>query len=124
MRIPVLLAVIATSGIAHAQLVDRRYAEEPTGGLALPATPLTGEHDARAVTINPGGLALLRGPELALALELEDHDIATSSGPGFGAYVATSGGGSLVPRYGFGMALEWLRPSRAQLSPDPGTPFR
>jgi protease IV len=124
MRIPVLLAVIATSGVAHAQRVDRRYAEEPTGGLALPATPLTGEHDARAVTVNPGGLPLLRGPELALALEIEDHDVATSGGPGFGTFFATSGGGSLLPRYGFGMAFEWLRPSRMQLAPDPGTPFR
>ncbi len=112
------------SGAAQAQLVDRRYAEEPTGGLALPATPLTGEHDARAVTINPGGLALLRGPEMALALELEDEDVATSSGPGFGTFFATSGGGSIVPRYGFGMGFEWLRPSRTQLAPDPGTPFR
>ena len=131
MRIAVLVGVLVFGGsgafggsVAHAQQVDRRYAEEPTGGLTLPATPLTGEHDARAVTINPGGLALLRGPELALALELEDHEVATSSGPGFGAYVATSGGGSLVPRYGVGMALEWLRPARAQLAPDPGTPFR
>src|SRR5688572_33476903 len=120
MRIPVLLAVIAASGVAHAQVVDRRYAEEPTGGLALPATPLTGEHDARAVTVNPGGLALLRGPELALALEIEDEEVATSSGPGFGTFFATSGGGSVVPRYGFGMGFEWLRPSRQQLAPDPG----
>jgi protease-4 len=125
MRIAVLVGiVVAAGGVAHAQQVDRRYAEEPTGGLMLPATPLAGEHDARAVTINPGGLALLRGPELALALELEDHDVATTSGPGFGAYVASSGGGGILPRYGFGMALEWLRPARSQLSPDPGTPFR
>ena len=116
--------VIAGAGAAHAQAPDRRYAEEPTDGLALPATPLAGEHDARAVTMNPGGLALLRGPELALALDLEDEGVATSAGPGFGAYVATSGGGSLVPRYGVGLGLEWLRPSRAQLAPDPGEPFR
>jgi protease-4 len=126
MRIAVLVGIVVATGagVAHAQQVDRRYAEEPTGGLMLPATPLTGEHDARAVTVNPGGLALLRGPELALALELEDHDVATTSGPGFGAYVASSGGGGILPRYGFGMALEWLRPARSQLSPDPGTPFR
>src|SRR5690242_9315591 len=124
MRIAVLVGVIATSGVAYAQSVDRRYAEEPTGGLALPATPMAGEHDARAVTINPGGLVLLRGPELALALELEDHDVATSAGPGFGAYWALAGGGGIVPRYGFGMGFEWLRPARSQLAPDPGTPFR
>src|SRR5690606_24259520 len=128
MRSAVLLLVIATSlglpGRGHAQSPDRRYVEEPTGGLGLPATPLAGEHDARAVTVNPGGLALLRGPELALALELADDDVATSSGPGFGSYVAFPGGGRVLPRFGFGMALEWLRPARAQLDPDPGTPFR
>ncbi|HEY5944661.1 MAG TPA: signal peptide peptidase SppA [Kofleriaceae bacterium] len=118
------VALLAGSSVASAQSVDRRYAEEPTGGLELPATPLAGEHDGRAVVMNPGGLPLLRGPELALALDLQDPDVATSSGPGFGAYVATSGGGSILPRYGVGMGFEWLRPSRTQLSPDPGKPFR
>src|SRR5688500_1789453 len=128
MKIAACALVIASSAararVAHAQSVDRRYAEEPTGGLALPATPLAGEHDGRAVVMNPGGLSLLRGPELALALELQDPDIATSAGPGFGAYLATSGGGTILPRYGFGLGFEWLRPSRAQLAPDPGEPFR
>src|SRR5438045_4772676 len=103
MRIGFSLAVIVvTGGLARAQAVDRRYAEEPTGGLALPTTGLTGEHDARAVVANAGGLALLRGPELELALNLQDADVATSAGPGFGTYVATAGGGGLLPRYGVG----------------------
>jgi protease-4 len=110
--------------VAHAQSVDRRYAEEPTGGVYLPGTPLAGEHDALTTTINPGGLPLLRGPELALALDLEDQDIATTSGPGFGIYAATPFGGEIIPRSGIGMALEWLRPSRSNLAPDPGKPFR
>ena len=117
-------AVLLAAATAHAQAVDRRYAEEPTGGLFLPGTPLAGEHDALATTINPGGLPLLRGAELALALDLEDPDVATTSGPGFGTYVATTFGGKYIPRSGIGMALEWLRPSRAQLAPDPGRPFR
>ena len=50
--------------------------------MTLPMTPLAGEHDARAVSANPGGLALIRGTELALALDLEDPDVATSAGPG------------------------------------------
>jgi protease-4 len=129
MKIAVSVVVIAgvwlaAPNAAFAQAVDRRYAEEPTSGLALPTTPLAGEHDARAVTINPGGLALLRGPELGFALELQDADVATTAGPGFGAYVGTSGGGSILPRYGIGMGLEWLRPARAQLAPDPGESFR
>jgi protease IV len=112
------------SPAAHAQLVDRRYAEEPTGGLELPATPLAGEHDGRSVVANPGGLTLLRGPELALALELQDPDVASSAGPGFGAYMARTGGGSIVPRFGVGVGLEWLRPPRTRLEKDPGNPFR
>jgi protease-4 len=117
-------AVLLVAGAAHAQGVDRRYAEEPTGGMLLPAQPLAGEFDALSTTVNPGGLPLLRGPELALALDLEDPDVATSAGPGFGVFGATSFGGGLIPRSGIGMALEWLRPSRAQLTPDPGKPFR
>jgi protease IV len=129
MKIAVSVVVIvvhaaALSAVAYAQMVDRRYAEEPTGGLEVPATPLAGEHDGRAVVANPGGLTLLRGPELALALELQDPDVASSGGPGFGAYLATSGGGSILPRYGIGIGLEWLRPPRERLETDPGNPFR
>jgi protease-4 len=129
MRIAVVFAtLICTAGVtatvAHAQAVDRRYAEEPTSGLEIPTTPLAGEYDARATTFNPGGLALLRGPEMALALDLQDPDVATSAGPGFGIFLATTGGGSIVPRFGFGLGFEWLRPARAQVVPDPGQPFR
>ncbi len=109
---------------AAAQNVDRRYAEEPTNGLALPAAPLAGEFDGRVVATNPGGLPLVRGAELALVLGLEDADVATSAGQGFGTYFALAGGGGLLPRFGLGIGLEWLRPSRANLSPDPGEPFR
>src|ERR1043165_428473 len=125
MRIGVsLVAIVVTGGLAHAQAVDRRYAEEPTRGLALPTTGITGEHDARAVVSNAGGLPLLRGPEMTLALDLEDPDQATSAGPGFGAYFASGFGGGILPRLGFGMGFEWLRPSRAQVTPDPGDSFR
>jgi protease-4 len=122
-RIAVGLAVIAASTTAAAQ-VDTRYATEPTDGIALPATPLAGEHDARAVAVNPGGLALLHGSEAAVALDLEDSSYATSEGPGFGAYFASTVGGKILPKLGLGLGLEWLRPPRDQLAPDPGTPFR
>ncbi|HEU0031180.1 MAG TPA: signal peptide peptidase SppA [Kofleriaceae bacterium] len=125
MRILVIAAwSLAIVGTAHAQAVDRRYAEEPTSGVALPATPLAGEHDGRTVVVNPGGLALVRGTELALALGLEDPDVATSAGQGFGGYLALAGGGKLLPRFGLGLGFEWLSPSRSQLEPDPGSPFR
>src|SRR6185503_12808770 len=123
MRI-VVIAALAASTTAHAQGIDRRYVEEPTAGMALPATPLAGDHDARTVAINPGGIALVRGSELALALDVEEPDAATSAGQGFGAFWAQSVGGRIVPRFSVGLGLEWLRPSRAQLMPDPGKPFR
>jgi len=123
MRI-VVIAALAASATAHAQGIDRRYVEEPTAGMALPATPLAGEHDGRAVAVNPGGLALVRGSELALALDVEQPDAATSAGQGFGAFWAQSVGGQIVPRFSVGLGLEWLRPSRGQLEPDPGKPFR
>lgn len=131
MRIAVIAAlaiapvlVLLGPGAAHAQGIGHRYVEEPTGGVALPTTPLAGEHDARAVVANPGGLALVRGRELALALDIEDPDVATSAGQGFGAFWAQSVGGGILPRFGLGLGLEWLRPSRGRLDPDPDQPFR
>lgn len=118
---PVLLLVGST---AYAQSVDRRYAEAPTAGLALPTTPLAGEMDARAVVANPGGLPLLRGAELALGMDFEDDDVASSAGPGVGLYAGGGFGGGWLPRLGWGLGMEWLRPPRAQLRPDPGSPFR
>ena len=116
MRFAVLasLATLALVGsTAHAQAVDRRYAENPTAGLALPTTPLAGESDARAVVANPAGLAPLRGSEFALGLDFEDDGVATSAGPGVGLYAGGGVGGALIPRIGWGVALEWLRPARA-----------
>ncbi len=122
-RVAVALVLTAVPVVAEAQ-VDQRYAEEPTAGMALPTAPLAGEYDGRVVATNPGGLPLVRGTEVALALELQDLDASTSSGPGFGAFAARSFGGGLLPRLGVGVGLEWLRPARNQLTPDPGTPFR
>ncbi|HEV7558367.1 MAG TPA: signal peptide peptidase SppA [Kofleriaceae bacterium] len=116
----VLVVAFGGSSIAHAQGVDRRYAEEPTGGVAMPATPLAGEQDARAVSMNPGGLSFLRGPEVSAVLDLQDPDVATSSGAGFGLFA----GGAFSGKYGYGIGLEWLRPARSQLEPDPGQPVR
>lgn len=119
-----LIGSIVAGGTAAAQGVDRRYAEEPTEGMALPLVPLAGEHDARTVVANPGGLAMLRGAELALALGIEDPDVADSAGQGFGAFFASTFGGTLVPRFAMGLGFEWLRPPRSQLVADPGKPFR
>ncbi len=119
-----LIASAFATRTAAAQGVDRRYAEEPTDGMALPLAPLAGEFDARTVVANPGGLALLRGAEMALALGLEDPDVADSAGPGFGAFFGSTFGGKIVPKFALGLGFEWLRPPRSQLSTDPGSPFR
>src|SRR5690349_4440893 len=124
MRLAYVLGPLLVASAAAAQGVDRRYAEEPTGGVAMPLTPLAGEHDARTVAVNPGGLSLLRGPELALALDVEDLDVAPTTGQGFGVYAANAIGGGFLPRIGTGFGLEWLRPPRTRLAPDPGQPFR
>ncbi len=124
MRLASCALLLAVTTPAHAQGVDRRYVEEPTDGMALPTAPLAGELDGRVVATNPGGLPLVRGAELALALQLEDPDVATSAGPGLGTFLALAGGGGILPRFGLGLGLEWLRPSSEQLDPDPGEPFR
>ena len=119
-----LIASAFATRTAAAQGVDRRYAEEPTEGMALPLVPLAGEFDARTVVANPGGLALLHGAEMALALGLEDPGVADSAGPGFGAFFGGTFGGKIVPKFALGLGFEWLRPPRSQLSTDPGSPFR
>ncbi len=119
-----ILAVVTVRGTALAQPVDRQFVEEPSDGVALPLAPLAGEHDARTVSVNPGGIALVRGTELALALDLEDPDVATSAGQGVGAFVASSIGGGIFPRLAYGLGIEALRPPRERLTPDPGTPTR
>ena len=125
MRLAVVAAVLLISGTAAAQGVARRYVEEPTDGVDIPNTPLTGDQDARAVTFNPGGLIYLHGAELAVAGTYADPSNATSSGAGFGVYMAAAaGGGRLLPRFGLGIALEFLDPPPGVLDPDPGQPFR
>jgi protease IV len=119
-----LVAALTASVTAHAQGVGRRYAEAPTSGVALPTAPLAGDHDARAVAVNPGGLALVRGSELAVALEREDAEVATRAGQGLGAYWAAALGGGLVPRLGVGVGLEWVRAARGRFTPEPDQPLR
>jgi protease IV len=106
---------------AHAQ---RQIAEEPTGGVHLPATPLAGEHDARATSVNPAGLQFVGGFSLALAIDAAGEERATGGGTGVGLYLASAMGGGLLPRLGLGLGLEWLDPPRARLTPDPGAPVR
>jgi protease-4 len=120
----IVVAVALAPRLAAAQVVTHRFADEPTDGVDIPNTPLAGDQDARAVTYNPGGLPYIQGAELGAAVSLEDASLADSSGAGFGIYAAGALGGRILPRAGFGVALEWLDPPRDRLSPDPGTPFR
>ena len=115
--------VLAAAAPAAAQ-EERRYVDEPTAGLHLPTTPLAGDHDARALSLNPGGLQLLDGGGLTLAIDVADPDEAASAGAGVGLYTAGVLGGGILPRLGWGLGVEALRPPRDALDPDPGTPTR
>ena len=91
MRFAVVLASSLAGlvpGAALAQTVAKQYAAPVTDGLAIPGTSISTEFDARAATFNAGGLALLRGTELAVALDEQDLDYATSDGPGFGTTIS------------------------------------
>ena len=116
------LMVCAMASHAHAQ--DRTFAEEPTGGLHLPAVPLAGDHDAFSVVTNPAGLRFVNGFHLGIGLDGVDEDEVTTAGPGAGVYLASSTSGGLLPKLGYGMSLEFLRPTRVRLDPDPGEPTR
>lgn len=119
-----LAAIVLGAVPAAAQAIDRRYADEPTAGVALPITPLAGEHDSRALSVNPAGLQFLRGPEAMLVLDYQDADYANSNGTGGGLFLTGPIGGSILPRLGVGVGLELMRPARKNLLPDPGTPLR
>jgi protease-4 len=109
---------------AAAQPADIQYAEEPTGGVNIPTAPRAGEFDAFALVTNPAGLHFLRGSHLGVALDFADEDDATAAGPGGGVFLSNTLGGKVLPRIGWGIGLEFLRPSRINLDPDPGTPAR
>ncbi|HWM88642.1 MAG TPA: S49 family peptidase, partial [Kofleriaceae bacterium] len=104
----------------------QQYADEPTGGVNLPTTGLAGEYDALSVSTNPAGLWFVSGWNVALAIDSAepDEDEATGPGPGVGLFAAGALGGSGLPRLAWGLGLEFLRPPRDVLSPDPGTPTR
>ena len=118
--------LVAGSPSALAQEPAPRYAEEPTAGMNLPTTGLAGEQDALALSVNPSGLIFQSGWSLALALDTSepDEDRATGPGPGFGMFTGGVLGGGSLPRLGWGLGLEFLRPPRGVIAPDPGTPAR
>jgi protease-4 len=116
-----LLAAVALPRAARAQA---RFADEPTVGTALPATPLAGDHDALAVSVNPAGLVYLGDWHLELALTTLGEDRAEGPGSGFGLFAAAPLDLPLLPRLAFGIGLEQLLPPRAALAPDPGKPLR
>lgn len=120
--VPALASLCFASSIANAQ--DTSYVEEPTGGVHLPSAPLAGQFDATAVTVNPAGLGLLESSSFTLALDLAREEGASRSGPGGGLYYAAKLGGRVLPKLGYGLSVEWLRPPRAELIPDPGTATR
>jgi protease-4 len=117
-------ALVLLGRSARAQPIDRRYADAPTAGVELPATPLAGEADARAVTVNPGGLWFLHGTHAAIAIGVADAARADRGGAGAGLFIGGSVGGGLLPRLAWGAALEFVRSPRTAILPDPGTPVR
>ncbi len=121
-----IATVLAISSPVEAQEPDARYAAEPSAGMNLPTAGLAGQPDALSVSTNPASLVFLDGWELALALDTAepDEDEATSPGPGFGMFAAGVLGGGVLPNLAWGFGLEFLRPPRGVIAPDPGTPTR
>lgn len=103
---------------------EHRYAEEPTTGMALPGASLAGDHDGTAVSVNPAGISFLGDYHLELAFTGLDEDRSQGPGGGLGFFAATPVALPLLPRLGFGVAIEQLLPPRIALAPDPGEPVR
>jgi len=120
------LTLSLTAAAVSAQEPTARHAARPTAGVELPTAGLAGEPDALSVSTNPASLLFLDGWQVALALDTAEPDEgeATSPGPGFGIFAAVPLGGGAFPRIASGFGLEFLRPPRGALAPDPGTPAR
>ncbi len=116
--------MLGVSSSAWAQVVDRRTYAAATDGVALPSTPLAGDHDARSVSANPAGLTFLPGWDRAVVLTFHDADNAPRAGTGGGGFIAAPAGGGWLPRFGWGAGLEHVRSPRSGLLPDPGSPWR
>jgi protease-4 len=103
---------------------EHRFVEEPTVGMSLPGTSVAGDHDGTAVSVNPAGLTFLGDYHLEVALTGLDEDHAQGPGGGLGFFAATPVALPLLPRLGFGIAVEQLLPPRIALAPDPGKAVR
>lgn len=117
----VFLLVVLLPASARAQDL---YAEDPTRGLDLPVAGTSGDADATAVSLNPGGLVFLGGTHLELALTAGRVDDIVSNGAGIGVYAAAPLDLPFLPRLGFGVAVERWMPPRIALATDPGEPVR
>lgn len=118
--IPLALAFLCAGAAAD----EPRTAQDPTGGLLLPMTPLAGDLDATTATVNPAGSPFLGGWHLAAAFTGLDRDRAPGVGEGVGGYYAAPVAVPLLPRFGVGLAAEQIEPPRSSLFPDPGKPLR
>ena len=116
------LSIAFLAGSAAAD--PRRYADDPTDGVALPMSALSGDQDATATVLDPAGLIFLGGAHLELAGTGLRTDRVEGTGAGLGAYVGVPLAVPFLPRLAVGAAAEWLRPPRLVLSPDPGEPVR
>src|SRR5262249_59184387 len=68
-KIPVIgLAVFLVVFVGADAIADNRYIQDPTGGLALPTSPLAGDLDATTSVVNPAGSPFLGGWHVAGAL--------------------------------------------------------
>jgi protease IV len=121
--LPVLLVAVAAAVAARPARADT-FLSDPSRGLSLPMTSLTGDADAMAVSVNPAGLAFLGGAHLEAAFTGLRDDRVDGTGAGVGVFAGTSVAIPFLPRIGVGLGVEKLLPPRAVLAPDPGEPLR
>jgi protease-4 len=115
-----LALILLAAATAHAQT----FAEDPTGGVALPIEPLAGDVDATTTTVNPAGLPFLGDWHVAAVYTGLGDERIEGTGTGWGLWAGTPIAIPFLPRFGFGVALEGIDPPRELVAPDPGRPLR
>ena len=124
MSIGLFFELTGISKVRAQPTADERVAEEPTGGVNLPTSGISGEVDAFSTVTNPAQLRFQSGWHLGVALDAGFEEEASGGGRGWGAYLSSVTRGPILRGIGWGMSLESLSPPRTSVSPDPGEPVR
>src|SRR5262249_53284381 len=88
MRALMLTLLVLVPVTAHAQQTNFEPRDVTRGVLIPGGDGVAGDYDATAISLNPGGIATLAAPSLAITGTILDQDATVRGGGGWGAFLA------------------------------------